>query len=80
MRFEKAGFTTHETPLVRKDSVWVTADVTWAVVGGLDAMGETRSEPWVILEALAVVVGADLLMGGAFTLPSTVHATLEPSP
>jgi hypothetical protein len=42
-------------------------------------MGETGRGSWVILEALAVLVGADLLMGGAFTLPSTVHATLEPS-
>ena len=80
LRFEKTGFTTREIALNRKASAWLIADVGIAA-NPLAAQGLDDPSKWplLILEGLALFIGVDTLTGGAFKLPPTVRATLEPS-
>ena len=76
--FEKEGFASQELALTRRTSAYLWADFALGAGPRLDS----PPGQWLAGSAinLAWMFGLDIVTGGAFTLPSHLHATLTPMP
>ena len=82
VRFEKDGFATERVPLKRSVSGWVALNGIVLNPMAMQGMSSSQADAWPAQAAvaLAFMLGADFVTGGAYKFPKVVRARLEPSP